>query len=198
MVNLLRWVGGLACLYLGLALLTADAQQVLPPVGPPTAIACAYNASPPTVASGNAIWVQCDTNGKLITSGSGSAVIGYSNSASVAIPPTVGGPNVASISPCSATCNFYGGYMTTGATAGWIFIINAISKPADGAITVGTGAGQLQDCISIPANASVSLNDKPGPPTRFSTGVTIVLSSTTCGTLTNSATAQFIKGSVAQ
>lgn len=84
MVNLLRWVGGLACLCLGLALIAAHSQQALPPIGPPIAIACAFNTSPPTVASGNAIWVQCDTNGKLITSGS-AAVSGTTSNASSAV-----------------------------------------------------------------------------------------------------------------
>ncbi len=53
----------------------AIAQQVAPPVGPPSGIACAYNSSPPPVNSGFAAWVQCDSKGRLITnnvtSGSG-------------------------------------------------------------------------------------------------------------------------------
>lgn len=45
--------------------------QVVPQPGPPQAIACAYNTSPPTLTSGQAGWVQCDSAGKIITSGGG-------------------------------------------------------------------------------------------------------------------------------
>lgn len=47
------------------------AQQVLPPVGPPTGIACAYNAAPPTVPDKAAVWVQCTNTGQIITSAGG-------------------------------------------------------------------------------------------------------------------------------
>lgn len=49
--------------------LPAVAQQQ---VNPTNIIACAYNTSPPTATSGNAVLVQCDATGKLITSGSSS------------------------------------------------------------------------------------------------------------------------------
>lgn len=64
---------------LGLALLSilclgvvlAQAQQIPPPGN--TGIACAYNASTPTVTTGNYGLVQCDANGRLITTPSGAA-----------------------------------------------------------------------------------------------------------------------------
>lgn len=104
MINWLRWVGGLGCLCLGLALI-AHAQQV-PSPGPPTAIACAFNTSPPTVASGNAIWVQCDTNGKLIVSESASSAItanqGTANTIANGWPVKVtDGTNTANVEPAS-------------------------------------------------------------------------------------------------
>lgn len=43
----------------------ALAQQATTPAT--VAIVCAYNSSPPTVASGNFVFVQCDTNGYLLT-----------------------------------------------------------------------------------------------------------------------------------
>ena len=47
-----------------------QAQQWLPG-GQGVPIVCAYSSSPPTIASGGFIYAQCDTNGKLITSGGG-------------------------------------------------------------------------------------------------------------------------------
>ena len=90
----LRWVRwlclGLACLWLA----PATAQQVLPPVGPPGGIACAYNSSLPTITTGFAAWVQCDSAGRLLTTGS----------ATVAAPANV------TLTDCSGT-------ITTGGTA---------------------------------------------------------------------------------
>lgn len=56
--------------WLSLSLL-AYAQTVLPPVGPPGGIACAYNSALPTIISGNVAWIQCDSHGQLLISGSG-------------------------------------------------------------------------------------------------------------------------------
>lgn len=39
--------------------------QVVPSPGPPTAIACAYNTTPVTLANGQAGWVQCNNQGSL-------------------------------------------------------------------------------------------------------------------------------------
>src|SRR5882757_1398427 len=61
-------VAGIAALVAGVYAL--NAQQVSAPLGP-AGMACAYNASPPTLTTGNAGWVQCDSTGKLITSGGG-------------------------------------------------------------------------------------------------------------------------------
>lgn len=65
---------GLALALLLSACGLARAQVVLPPVGPPTGIACAYNTTPPTIGTGFAAWVQCNSAGALLTaSGAGSA-----------------------------------------------------------------------------------------------------------------------------
>lgn len=47
------------------------AAQVVPQPGPPQAIACAYNSSPPTLTNGQAGWVQCDNAGQIKTTSSG-------------------------------------------------------------------------------------------------------------------------------
>lgn len=46
-------------------------SQVVPQPGPPIPIACAYNLVKPTLASGQAGWVQCTNDGTLISSGGG-------------------------------------------------------------------------------------------------------------------------------
>lgn len=72
--------------------------QVVPAPGPPTAIACAYNTAPPTGASGNALWVQCNANGELLIAGSGgSADTNISEVGGTAVPTAGadGGSNTA-------------------------------------------------------------------------------------------------------
>lgn len=50
----------------------AQAQQVsFPPPAGTMGILCVYNASPPTLTTGNPGFVQCDSTGKLIVSGGG-------------------------------------------------------------------------------------------------------------------------------
>lgn len=173
------WIATPLLALIGLALI-AHGQQVLPPVGPPQAIACAFNTSPPTVASGNAIWVQCDTNGKLITSGS----------AAVPLPlPTAGitpyiSPSVESchvMKASQATAVSYG--VTTGATAGYLMVFNATSAPADGAVT------PVALAIQVPANATVTRTYSPPSTLQLSTGFTVCFSSTGPFTKTASATA---------
>lgn len=52
------------------ALCPSFAQQQ-PPGGDGTRLLCAYNTSPPTIATGNLALVQCDANGNLLYSPSG-------------------------------------------------------------------------------------------------------------------------------
>lgn len=70
MRRLLLTLLGLLCLGLSPGL----AQSVLAPGN--VAIVCAYNSSPPAIASGGFIFAQCDANGKLITSPTGAITIG--------------------------------------------------------------------------------------------------------------------------
>jgi hypothetical protein len=76
------------------------------------------------------------------------------------------------------------GYVTTGAVAGYMMIFNATSAPADGAVTP-------INCVYVPANTTIGLNWAPQPPEWYSTGITVVFSSTGCFTKTVSATAFF-------
>ena len=76
---------------LALSTLPGRSQVVLPPDGRPAGIACAYNSAPPSLASGQIGFVQCDTNGKLIISNPGgssssSGGVVYGNDATGAAP----------------------------------------------------------------------------------------------------------------
>lgn len=81
----------------------------------------------------------------------------------------------------------WGFQVTTGASAGYVMIYNATSAPADGAVTPYRCYGQ------IPANYTLGVDFRPGPPIALSTGITIGFSTTGCFTKTASATA-FIAG----
>lgn len=81
--------------------------------------------------------------------------------------------------------NLYSYNVTSAATAGYIMIFNATTAPADGTVTPAR-------CIPLAANTGIEV-DMRGQPTFFTTGITIVFSSTGCFTKTASATA-FISG----
>lgn len=76
----------------------------------------------------------------------------------------------------------YGWSVTSGASAGFVLIFNSTSAPVDGAVTP-------IDCIAIPANATSGR--QLSPPEAYSTGITLVFSTTGCFTKTASATAYF-------
>ena len=61
--------------FFGLLSTTALAQQAVPPLGT-AALVCAYNTSIPVPVAGTFAYVQCDANGKLITSGAGGGITG--------------------------------------------------------------------------------------------------------------------------
>lgn len=84
---------------------------------------------------------------------------------------------------CSADCRLYGFLATTGASAGYVLIFDATSAPSDGTVTPKL-------CYSVPATSTVaaSWGDIPA---QFTTGLTIVFSTTGCYTKTVSATAFF-------
>lgn len=84
-----------------------------------------------------------------------------------------------------APCIIRSLYVTTGAVAGYLMTFNAVSAPADGAVTP-------VECVVAPANSTVSI-DFGETAEPYVTGMTAVFSSTGCFTKTASATA-FFKG----
>lgn len=93
--------------------------------------------------------------------------------------PSVEGSRVA----CAAACNSYGFSVTSGGSAGYLMAFNATSAPADGAVTPIM-------CRVIAANATLEVGHGEMP-MRWSTGLTLVFSTTGCFTKTISATAFF-------
>ncbi len=89
--------------------------------------------------------------------------------------------------------NFFGAYAECSAAC-WLMIFNATSLPSNGATTAGKAAGNMVECIAVPAGDQRSIN-YPVFPVAFSTGITAAISSTTCATLT-AATTGFIHGTV--
>lgn len=79
--------------------------------------------------------------------------------------------------------NLYRVAITTGATAGYLMVFNATTAPADGAV-----APLLCRAIAATSSLSIGLADMPA---RYTTGITLVFSSTGCFTKTASATAYF-------
>lgn len=79
---------------------------------------------------------------------------------------------------------FYDAYVTTGATGGYLLIINSATDPGNGAVTP-------IHCVQAPANVTVGYSVDGMPAEKFSTGVVVVFSTTGCFTETKSATAFF-------
>lgn len=209
----MRKLGPKACMgfiWLLWLLASAVAQQV-PTLGPPTGIACAYNSSPLTIATGQAGWVQCDANGKLLLGGS-TAIIGKvqidqsvpgttngvaiapSSATGVGIAPVVAGSAASSSVLKASPGNLYGVYATC-TSACWLMVFNAVAAPSNGSTTAGIASGGLQECIPIGATGVGSISYGSGPPEVFSVGITAAISSTACTTLTLS-TVGYIHGSV--
>lgn len=118
---------------------------------------------------------------------------GPSSSASVGIAPIVAGPTSSGSILKASPGNLYSVYFTAGSTPLWGMVFNSTAVPSNGSTTSGIASGNLQDCIVIPANTTQSISYNPGPPEVFSVGITAAVSSTSCATLTLSATA-FIHG----
>lgn len=125
-------------------------------------------------------WLPCGSGG----GGGGSAVTPTpSSDSSAAITPVVSTAAESNHVLKAAAGNFYGATITNGAAAGYVMVFNATSAPADGAVTP-------LYCWAMPATTS-TLGVGFDYPARFSTGITIVYSTTGCFTKTASATAMF-------
>lgn len=77
--------------------------------------------------------------------------------------------------------NLYRATASTAASAGYLMVFNATTAPADGAVT------PLM-CRQVAANSTVNI-DLSAVPAYFSTGITLVFSTTGCFTKTASTTA---------
>jgi hypothetical protein len=148
-----RTRAALAALFLGLVipalLLTfrptpAPAQAVTTP--PTVALACAFNTSPPTIATNNFLLVQCDTNGKLITSSSGG---GGGGAVTIA-----DGADVAQGAIADAA---YAGSGTSTVIAG----LKGIYAAAIGAIPAQSGHGVLIGAVEGTTASGVAVTDNP-------------------------------------
>lgn len=79
------------------------------------------------------------------------------------------------------------------ATAGFLIGYNAVAAPADGSLT----GSLVLDCVALPANGTAIINDKPGPGTNYTVGVTYILSSgANCYTKTTGVITGFIKSEI--
>lgn len=100
------------------------------------------------------------------------------------IAPTVTSAVASSLVAKAAAGNLYHWTVTSGASAGFVMIFDATSAPVDGAVTP-------KECVVVAANSTVR-DAQADIPDRFTTGITIVFSTTGCFSKTASATA-FIK-----
>lgn len=175
-----RWIAlagaaGVACA----VLIGTRAWTASPVVNSTVAIVDPYApAKQVTVTAGGALMVDGST------AGGGTVNIAPSSAAGVAITPTVSAAAESNHVICSAACNLWSAYVTTGATGGYFMSFNATSLPGNGAVTP-------IECVQAPANTTQSLTMAGGPPDRYSTGVTLGFSTTGCFSLTASATAFF-------
>jgi hypothetical protein len=75
-----------------------------------------------------------------------------------------------------------------------MMVFNSIAPVGAGATTAGNASGNLVECVPIAAGLSGSVS-YPTFPRAFSVGITVMISSTACATLTLS-TVGFVSGSV--
>jgi hypothetical protein len=89
--------------------------------------------------------------------------------------------------------NLYGVYANCTAAC-WIMVFNSTAAVAAGATTAGNASGNLVECIPVAAGLAASLS-YPTFPRNLTIGITVMISSTACATLTLS-TVGFVSGQV--
>lgn len=172
-MNRILALAGLALLVpAGLAL-----SQVVPTVGLPTPIACAFNTTPTTLQSGQAGWIQCDNTGKMQVAATSAPATAIANGSSTA---------VASNRVMKATAgSLLSLTVSTTTVSGWLMLFNATALPANGVVTPAY-------CIPVKSDGtSGGAAFQWSTPLSFTTGIVAGFSSTGCFTLTASATAAF-------
>lgn len=80
--------------------------------------------------------------------------------------------------------SLYGFEVTSGATAGFVMIHDATSKPADGAVTPAK-------CYTLPANSTIGAS-WDAIPVNMTTGITLVFSTTGCFSQTSTSSTAFL------
>lgn len=151
------------------------------------------NSTNPFPTTGTVTTIDTITNPVGVKGANGSAIASPTNPLPVLGEPT--NASAAAIAPvvsaaaesghvlCSAACNLYSLEAQMSSVAGYVLLFNAISAPADGAVTpiycyyVNAPTGWVSVEWRVPA--------------RFTTGLTAVFSTTGCFTKTASATAMF-------
>jgi hypothetical protein len=140
-----------------------------------------YGGSPSPVAMGSYVFNGSGWD-RARGDTTGSYVVGMPSAASAA--GTVNAATTVASSELVAKAsagNLFGFNVTSAASAGYVLVFNATSAPADGTVTPAR-------CIPLAANTGIDVNLR-AQPTFFSTGITIVFSTTGCFTKTASATA---------
>lgn len=182
-------------LWLGLGLLLGvigivGAQQIaFPPPAGVTGIACAYNASPPTLTTGNPGWVQCDSTGKIITSGGGGGgAVTVADGADVAQGSTTDAANCNSPRTVSGCLAKIDADITAPLTGGNQSAIIGTVGLVDSA---GTNKATIKAASTAPANtdpAIVATLNGLGGPAPYPTGATPITASATGTTGATTAT----------
>lgn len=108
------------------------------------------------------------------------------------LPAISDGPSISGKVLAAQSANFYGVYANSPVSV-WLMVFNSATIPGNGATAPGGSgtSGALVHCVGPSSNPFISFGGDPPEP--FSTGVSVALSSTPCGTLTLSASG-FIHG----
>lgn len=140
-----------------------------------------FNTTQPTYTNGQFGMTQMTSKGSLASS------ITPSPDAGTAIVPNATAAVASALIAKASAGNLYSWSVTSGASAGYIMIFDSVTAPADGAVTP-------KDVQVIAANST--FRAAYDIPQRFTTGITIVFSTTGPFTKTASATAFIQAGSV--
>lgn len=144
----------------------------------------------PVGCCGTIIMGSDGTNGRMLrtdVTGNLATVVIPSGTAANAITPIVSTSVEAGHVLKASPGNLYSIYATTTAT-GLLMVFNSATVPADGAVTP-------LECVPVVLNGTIgvaSINYAPGPPSAYSTGISVAFSTgTNCFSKTGSATAFF-------
>lgn len=146
----------------------------------PVKVGGRFNTSLPTLTNGQRGDAQMNAEASILTAQQPTAL------ATAGITSVVSASAESNHVLKGSAGNLYGFQVTSGASAGYVMIFNATAAPGDGAVTP-------IKCYVLPANSTMGASWSQGPPLVFSTGITVVFSTTGCFSKTASATA-FISG----